>query len=148
MSHTITTAAGELTTAVGPVSATGLALLTGTMLVLGVAGKGKKRLASGPAQLVGVVTELAFLRSGAPFADIGVAFQSIAQGIASNPDLGAPGMGAVCLLFIILSLFARIVPVTGALLGLVLGGAMEAANGSIWNALVGLLSIPLGFLAV
>ncbi|MFE9764753.1 hypothetical protein ACPYPG_07015 [Streptomyces sp. FR-108] len=148
MSHTtaVTLAAGDLSQAVGPISATGLALLTGTMLVLGVVGKGKKKLASGPAQLVGMLTELAFLRSGAPFHDIGTAFQSIPQGIAETPGLGAPGLGAVCLLLIVLSLFARIVPVSGALLGLMLGGAFDAADGSIWHAIVSILTIPFGLL--
>lgn len=148
MSHTtaITVAAGDLSTAVGPISATGLALLTGTMLVLGVVGKGKKKLASGPAQLVGIFAELAFLRSGTPFNDIGAAFQSIPQGLADSPQLGAPGMAAVCLLLIVLSLFARIVPVSGALLGLMLGGAFDAADGSIWQALVSILTIPFGLL--
>jgi len=148
MSHTIAVslAAGDLSNAVGPISATALALLTGTMLVLGVVGKGKRKLASGPAQLVGVIAELAFLRSGTPFHDIGTAFQSIPQGIAGSPQLGTPGLAAVCLLLIVLSLFARIVPVSGALLGLMFGGAADAADGSIWHALVSFLTLPFGLL--
>lgn len=142
----ITLAAGDLSTAVGPLSATALALVTSVVLVLGVVGKGKKKLASGPAQLVGLFAELAFLRAGSFWHDVGGAFQSIPQGLANSTELGAPGMGAICLLFIVLSLFARIVPVTGALLGLMLGGAFQAADGSIWHALVSILTIPFGLL--
>lgn len=143
MHTTIQLTAGDLTGAIGAVPATGIALILIVVLVLGVVGKGKKKLASGPAQAWGIIAELAFLRSGAPFHDIGVAVQSIPQALAGNPALGTPGMTAVCLLFIVLSLFARLVPVTGALLGLMMGASFAAAEGSIWQLLVSLFSLPL-----
>ncbi|HEX5566086.1 MAG TPA: hypothetical protein VFY14_03970 [Streptomyces sp.] len=136
-------AAGDLTGAIGTIPAAGIALILIVVLILGVIGKGKKKLASGPAQAWGIVAELAFLRSPAPFRDIGEAVQSIPTALASNEGIGSPGMAAVCGLFIVLSLFARLVPVTGALLGLLMGAAFAAADGSIWQLLVSLFSLPL-----
>lgn len=140
MSNTLTTAAG-LSSAIGPITATGLSLITLVMLILGVVGKGKKKLASGPAQIVGFFTEMELLRAGSPFHDIGSAFQAICQGIATSEPLHSPGMPAVCLLLLILAAFARIVPASGAFLGMLLAAACEAAPGSIWQALYSIASI-------
>jgi hypothetical protein len=139
-------AAGDLTTAVGGVSATGIALVLVVVLVYGVIGKGKRKLASGPAQMIGIFAELAFLRSQGLWQDIGAAVQTIPAGLADNAQLGSPGMAVVCLLLIVFALFARIVPATGAVLGLLMGAAFDAADGSIWQAIVALFSIPFGLL--
>jgi hypothetical protein len=136
-------AAGDLSGAIGAVPATGIALILVVVLVLGVVGKGKKKLASGPAQVWGIVAELAFLRSGAPFHDLGVAVQAVPEALAGNAALGSPGMTTICLLFVVLSSFARLVPATGALLGLLTGAAFAAADGSIWQLVVSLFSLPL-----
>jgi hypothetical protein len=143
---TVHLAAGDLTTAVGGVSATGIALVLVAVLVYGVIGKGKRKLAAGPAQAVGIFAELAFLRSEGLWLNIGAAVQTIPAGLADNAQLGAPGMAVVCLLLIVLSLFARIVPATGAVLGLLMGAAFAAADGSIWQAIVAIFSVPFGLL--
>jgi hypothetical protein len=137
---------GDLTGAVGALSATGIALVLMITLVYGVIGKGKRKLATGPAQVVGIFAELAFLRAGSFWQDIGSAFQSIPVGIAGNQELGAPGVATVCLVLVVLSAFARIVPASAAFLGLLMGGAFEAADGSIWQAIVSIFSVPFGLL--
>lgn len=130
-------------TALGHVSASGAALALGVMLVLGVKGQGKKKLALGPAQAVGFLAELAFLRAGSFWRDIGEAVQSVPQSIASNPELGGIGIGAVCLLLVILSMFARLVPATAAVLGMLTAAAFEMADGSIWRAVVSIAGVAL-----
>lgn len=140
-------AAGELTSAIGVLPATGVALILAVIAVLGVVGKGKKKLNSGPAQLVGLLAELTFLRCPSPFGDIGDAFQSVSLGIADAEQLGAPGITTVCLLWLALAAFARVVPGAGVVLGMLLGGAMETADGSIWKAAEALISLPVDMLA-
>lgn len=139
-------AASTLTGAVGPVSATAVGVAMLVVMVFGIIGKGKKKLNSGPAQIVGVFGELAFLRSDVFTRDIGEAMQSITASLATNADLGSIGMTGVCLSIVALMFFARIVPASGLFLGMLLGGAMEAAPGSIWNAVVGVISLPLSVL--
>lgn len=138
----VTLAAGSLSGAVGPIPAAGISLVLIVVMVYGVIGKGKKKLASGPAQIVGIFGELAFLRSTGFTRSIGDAFHSVVVGLAENPDLGNIGMTGVAMLFIALSLFARIVPASGVFLGMLMGAAFEAAHGSIWEALVAIFSIP------
>ncbi|MFF9785770.1 hypothetical protein [Streptomyces nigrescens] len=143
--HTTTIAAPSLTAAVGPVSATALALILGLVLVLGVVGKGKKKLASGPAQLVGFFAEIAFLRSSDLPRDFGESFQAITDGLAGVPNLTIGATGVVLLLFV-LSLFARIVPVSGAILGLLLAAAMDSAPGSLFKGTISIFEIPFGLM--
>ncbi|MFJ3097965.1 hypothetical protein [Streptomyces hydrogenans] len=146
--HTIELAASSLTGAVGPISSTGVAVTLLVVMAFGIIGKGKKKLNSGPAQIVGIFGELAFLKSDGFTRDIGEAVQSITSGISTNPDLGTIGMTGVCIVIVVLMFFARIVPASGLFLGMLLGGAMDAAPGTIWNALVGIFSIPLSLLGV
>lgn len=144
MSEMIILAAGT-ETALGHVSAAGAAMALAVMLVLGVKGQGKKKLALGPAQLVGFLAELAFLRAGSFWRDIGEAVQTIPQSIATNPELGGIGIGAVCLLMVILALFARLVPASAAVLGMLMAAAFEMADGSIWKAVVSIAGVILSF---
>lgn len=139
-------AAGDLTTAVGHVSATGIAIVLVLVLVLGVIGKGRRRLACGPAQVVGIFAELAFLRAEDPWRGLGSAVQSVPAGLADNPQLGAPGMAVVCVILVVLSLFARLVPASAAILGLFMGAAFDAADGAIWQVIVAIFTIPFGLL--
>lgn len=139
-------AAGDLTTAVGAMSAAGIALVLVAVLTYGVIGKGKRRLATGPAQIVGIFAELAFLRAGTFWSDVGTAIQAVPTGLAGNQALGAPGITTVCLLLIVLSAFARLVPASAAVLGLLMGGAFAAADGSIWQAVVAVFSVPFSLL--
>ncbi|ONK13290.1 hypothetical protein [Streptomyces sp. MP131-18] len=148
MPHTVTplAAEGDLTEAVGAISASGIALILVITLIYGVIGKGRRRLASGPAQAIGIFAELAFLRANSFWRDIGEAIQSIPTGISTNAELGNPGMATVCAVLIVLSLFARLVPASGALIGLLMGAAFEASDGSIWQAIVSIFSVPFGLL--
>ncbi|MFE4312605.1 hypothetical protein ACFRR6_41860 [Streptomyces sp. NPDC056891] len=140
-------AAPALTGAIGPVPSTAVAVSMLVVMVFGIIGKGKKKLNSGPAQIVGLFGEIVFLRSDGPTLAIGEAVQSITAGIAANPDLGNIGMVGVCLVILALMFFMRIVPASGLFLGMLLGGAMMAAPGSIWKAIIGIISIPLSLLA-
>ncbi|MGW6145528.1 hypothetical protein [Streptomyces sp. NPDC055140] len=118
------------------------------VMVYGVIGRGRKRLASGPAQIVGIFGELAFLRSTGFTRNIGDAIHSVVVGLAENPALGAIKMTGVALVLIALSLFARIVPVSGVFLGMLMGAAFEAADGTIWQAIVQIFSIPFQLMGV
>jgi hypothetical protein len=142
-STTLLAAEGDLTSAVGFLPASGVALILAATLVYGVIGRGRQRLASGPAQIVGAVAELAFLRADAPFNSFGQAIQSISTSLAGAEGLGAPGMPTICLLLLVLAALARLVPVIGALLGLVFGGAVESAEGTLWVAVADFLAVPL-----
>ncbi|MFD7954356.1 hypothetical protein ACFV4X_12760 [Streptomyces ardesiacus] len=144
----VTIAAGSLSGAVGGISAGGVSLVLIIVMVYGVIGKGKKKLASGPAQIVGIFGELAFLRSTGFTRNIGDAFHSVVAGLAENPALGNIGMTGVALVLIALSLFARIVPASGVFLGMLMGAAFQAADGSIWQAIVQIFSIPFQMMGV
>lgn len=143
--HTTPLAAGELTGATGTVTGAAVSLVLVLVLVYGVIGKGKRKLASGPAQFVGLFCEIALLRTpqGTIWSDIGGAFKSIASGLAHNDALGAIGFTGLALVLIVLSLFARIVPASGTFLGLLLGASLISADGSIAQAVVQFVSIPL-----
>ncbi|MDH6131938.1 hypothetical protein P3T37_001312 [Kitasatospora sp. MAA4] len=139
-------AAATPAAAIGGVSAAGVAAVLLLVMVLGVIGKGKKKLASGPAQIVGFIAETAFLKAPAFWHDIGAAFQSITDTMATNPALGGIGIGAVCLIVVVLSLFARLVPATAVFLGMLAGAAFAADPGSLPQGVVSILSIPLALL--
>lgn len=143
--HTI--AAPGMASAIGTVPASGIALVLLVVLIYGVIGKGKKKLASGPAQVVGILAEIAFLRSPGTFGDFGEAIQAVPQSIATAPALGAIGMTATLCVFVGLALFARIVPATGAVLGLMIGAALQMAPGSLCRGLLAVASLPIDFLA-
>ncbi|MFE0774174.1 hypothetical protein [Streptomyces sp. NPDC058861] len=146
--HSTVLAATNLTGAVGTVPATAVGIGLLLVMVFGVIGQGKKKLNTGPAQLVGAFGEITFLKSDGFTRDIGDAIQAVTSGIAANPDLGNIGMVGVCIVLLALMFFARIVPASGILLGMLLAGAMAAAPGSIWKAIVGILSMPLSLLGV
>ena len=141
-------AASTLTGAVGPVKATGVAVAMLIVMVFGIIGQGKKKLNAGPAQIVGFFGEIVFLKSNGYTRDIGDSVQSVTAGIASNPDLGTIGMTGVCLSIVALMFFMRVVPASGVFLGMLLAGAMAAAPGSIWKAIIGIASIPLSLLGM
>ncbi|MGW1290924.1 hypothetical protein ACWD4N_47120 [Streptomyces sp. NPDC002586] len=140
--HTVL-AEGNLSGAIGPVPANGIALVLIVVMGFGLAGKGKKKLASGPAQMVGFIGELAFLRSTGWTREIGESIRGISLDLASNPDLGAIGITSVCLIFLALAAFARIVPVTGAFLGMCTAGAFASADGALFKAFVTVAYLPL-----
>ncbi|MFJ5635069.1 hypothetical protein ACIQF5_20830 [Streptomyces goshikiensis] len=146
--HSTVLAATNLTGAVGPVPATAVGIGLLIVMVFGVIGKGKKRLNTGPAQLVGAFGEITFLKSNGFPRNIGDAVQSVTSGIATNPDLGNIGMVGVCIVLLALMFFARIVPASGVFLGMLLAGAMAAAPGSLWKVIVGFISLPLSLLGV
>ncbi|MFE5595077.1 hypothetical protein [Streptomyces sp. NPDC056549] len=138
-----TTLAASPTTALGHISASGVALVLLTTLLLGVKGLGKKKLALGPAQGIGFLAELAFLRAGSFWRDLGEAVQTIPSAIAENPELGGIGMTAVCLLMLALNAFAKLVPATAALWGMLTAAAFSAAEGSVWQAIVSFAGVVL-----
>lgn len=142
----ISLAAGGLANAVGPLSATAISVIVGTVLIMTVIGKGKKRLAAGTAQLIGVFGELAFLRADGPFHDIGQAFTSVDEALATEPSIGSIGMTGVVLLFLVLAALAKFAPPMAVIMGLLLGAAMDSAQGSIWHFVVTVFMLPLGLL--
>ncbi|MEU7075720.1 hypothetical protein AB0B30_37200 [Streptomyces narbonensis] len=129
-------AAGAGTSALGPMSATAVSVILIVLIIYGIWGKGKKKLARGPAQAVGFFAELAFLRADNWPHDLGTAIQDVPRQIAANPDLGAIGMTAVVVILLVLSAFAPIVPFTGVLWGMFTAAAMTAAQGSVWRAII------------
>ncbi|MFD3961546.1 MULTISPECIES: hypothetical protein [Streptomyces] len=129
-------AAGAGTSALGPMSATTISVILIVTLIYGIKGKGRKKLALGPAQAVGFFAELAFLRAGSWPHDLGTAVQDIPRQVAENPDLGGIGMTGVVIILLVLSAFAPLVPFTGALWGMLTAAAMAAAQGSIWRAVI------------
>ncbi|MFI0742507.1 hypothetical protein ACH4PU_31185 [Streptomyces sp. NPDC021100] len=137
-------AAGGLANAVGPLSATAISVIVGTVLIMTVIGKGKKKLAAGTAQMIGVFGELAFLRADGPFHDIGQAAASVDQSLAAEPSIGSIGMTGVTLLLLVLAALAKFAPPMSVIIGLLLGAAMDSAQGSIWHFVVTVLTLPLG----
>lgn len=138
--HTHTIAAGTLGGFLG-LTATGLAALSALMLVLGIKGKGKKKLASGPAQLVSFYTEMFSLRADGPMHDFGSAMQQITQALADNATLSLGPNGVMWFMFI-LALFAPIVPATAGITGLLLAAAAaQTPDGSLGQAFNNVMAI-------
>ena len=127
-------------TALGDVSAAGVALLLTVTLILGVIGRGRKKLAKGPAQFVGFLAEIAFLRAPGTWNEIGTSVQSLPDNLATNPNLGHIGIGAVCLLCIIVSALAWLQPGSAAILGMLTGAAFAASTGSLEHVAVSFAS--------
>ncbi|WP_331729408.1 hypothetical protein OG592_43855 (plasmid) [Streptomyces avidinii] len=136
-------AAGAGSSALGPMSATTVSVILIVTIIYGVKGKGKKKLALGPAQAMGFFAELAFLRASGWPHDLGTALQDIPRQVAANPDLGSIGMTGVVIILLVLSAFAPLVPFTGVLWGVLTAAAMAAAQGSVWRAVISVATAAL-----
>lgn len=136
-------AGGGLDRLTGSLPATGAALaVVVTILVSCVRLKmgknvpnGKIQVGSVGAMILGIWAQDIFMRTpdGTMFHDIGLAIKDIPVALASNSDLGNPGMTSVCICFLVLAAGISFVPVAGSIFGMIFGAAMLAAAGSIWK---------------
>lgn len=122
----------------GAVGAGGLSLVLAVFLVLGVRGKGKVKLKDNPAIVFAFLAGTAFTAAGAIWAN---PEKFVAQGLSGlgvgsgTGAFGAVGMGAICLLLLVIMLTAPMTPVLGASLGFIAAFVFPAAGpGTIWGA--------------
>ncbi|MCZ1012093.1 hypothetical protein [Streptomyces lydicus] len=149
MNTTALAAAGGLERLTGALPATGAALaVVVTLLVSCVRLKlgknvpnGKIQFGSVGAQYLGIVAQDVFMRTpgGTMFHDVGLAIKDMPVALASNPDIGNPGMTSICISFLILAIGISFVPVVGSIFGMIFGAAMLAATGSFWSILMTLI---------
>jgi hypothetical protein len=121
----------------GGLGAGGLALALAVLLVLGVRGRGKLKLRDNPAALVAFLAATAFSAAGQMWAHpekaVGQGLMGLGVGQGSSGPFGDVQLGAVCLIIVVVFLFAPMSPVFGAVLGLIGGFVFPAAgDGAVW----------------
>ncbi|WP_432247695.1 hypothetical protein ACRAR1_07040 [Streptomyces sanyensis] len=122
----------------GAIGAGGLALVFAVMLVLGIQGKGRIRLTASPACYLAFTAATAFSAAGqmwsSPEQVVGQGLMGLGVGQGPNGPFGNVGIGAVCLLIVVVFLFASLSPLLGATLGLIAGFVFPAAGtGAVWQ---------------
>ncbi|GAA0287011.1 hypothetical protein GCM10010302_26720 [Streptomyces polychromogenes] len=131
-------------TALGDVGGGGMAVIFATVLILGVKGKGKKRLASVPAVVVGIFAGVEFDRAGDPWNTISQSLHEVVVETSSSGDLGTMGPGFAALFLLALFFYLKLSPAVGAILGLLMSSAWAAAPESVWRVPLKLVGTLLG----
>ncbi|MCJ0868069.1 hypothetical protein [Streptomyces sp. AP-93] len=131
-------------TALGSVGAGGMAAIFLTVLILGIKGKGKKRLAAVPAVVVGIFAGVEFDRAGDPWNTISQSLRDMVTEVSSTGELGAMGPGFAALFLLALFFYLKLSPAIGAILGLLMASAWAAAPDSLWRVPLKLVGTILG----
>ncbi|MFD8075832.1 hypothetical protein ACFV3E_24645 [Streptomyces sp. NPDC059718] len=135
--HTLAASANGA--AFGALGAGGIALASTFALVLGVRGKGRVKLKENPAVIVGFLAGTAFIAAGNLFAKpqqfTAQGLTGLGVGTGGDGIFGNVGVGAVCLILLILMLMAKLTPAYGAILGIIAACVWPTAgDGTIWAA--------------
>lgn len=136
----------------GSIGAGGLALALTVLLVLGCRGRGKIRLETGKAKLVGFAAGTAYMAAGAVWANPEKFTQQSLAGLGvgqSGGPFGTIGMGAIALLLLIIMYFAPLKPGRAGIL-CILAAIVWATAGGLWalpGDLVGTAFVALGAMA-
>lgn len=122
----------------GAVGSGGISLVLAVFLVLAVRGKGKVKLKDNPAIIFAFLAGTAFTAAGAIWAN---PERFVTQGLSGlgvgsgGGTFGSVGIGAICLLLLVIMLAAPMTPVLGASLGLIAAFTFPAAGpGTVWGA--------------
>ncbi|GFH36616.1 hypothetical protein [Streptomyces pacificus] len=136
----------------GAVGAGGISLVLAALLVLGVKGKGKVKLKDNPAVIFAFLAGTAFSAAGKIWANperlISQGLTGLGVGTGSGGAFGDVGVGAVCLLLVVIILCAPLSPGLSASLGLISAVVFPLAGDStIWAAPVELAMAILAMVA-
>lgn len=123
--------------ALGALGAGGLALAASLFLILGVMGEGKVTLTNNPAMITAFVAGTSFKTAGEIWAHperlTEQGLTGFGVGTGSGP-FGDVGVGAVCLVLLILMLCWKLTPVRGATLGMIAAFVWPTAGpDTIWG---------------
>lgn len=121
---------------VGFMGSGGVALCLTVLLIFGVIGRGKHKLTTGKAGVVAFLAGCAYIAAGKIWASpqqvVEQGWTGLGVGGSSGP-FGEVGIGAACVLLLILMLVAPLNPVRAAALGLIAAFTWSAAGeGSVW----------------
>ncbi|MFI2184599.1 hypothetical protein [Streptomyces sioyaensis] len=133
--------------AFGELGAGGIALAATVLLILGVKGQGRVKLKDNPALIVAFIAGTTFTAAGKIWTNPEkITKQGLAGiGVGHNSGVfGHVGIGAVCLILLILMLCWKLTPFRGAVLGLIAAFVWPLAGSeAVWSLPVQLaLAVP------